>query len=154
MVHFGVNKMLSDGAIIGNYQTAIFFGIKSYHKYALENMQPNHLNVALPPVEISLNKYNISQAQTAILDAYRYDQPDSIYKVQKSPQWSLMHNGISKFSTEYNGVCLRGINDKNEPVNVPYCLSKMRGGVNAFETGKMFSFRSGHLVCMNMIAPS
>ena len=124
--------------------------------YALENVQSNHPHVALPPpVEISLNKHNISQAQTAILDAYRYDQPDSIYKViQKSPYWSLMHDGISKFSTEYNGVYLRGINDKNEPVNILYCLSKMRGGVNAFDTGKLFSFRSDHLICINMITPS
>ena len=64
-----------------------------------------------------------------------------------------MHDGISKSSTEYNGVDLSGINDKNEPVNVPYCLSKIKG-VNAFDTGKLFSFRSDHLVCMNMIAPS
>ena len=54
----------------------IILGIKSYHKHALENVQSNHPNVALaPPVEISLNKHNISQAQTVILDAYRYDQP-------------------------------------------------------------------------------
>ena len=134
----------------------IFLGIKSYHKYALENVQSNHPNVALPPpVEISLNKHNISQAQTAILDAYRYDQPDSIYKVvQKSSYWSLMHDRISKFTTEYNGDYLRGINDKNEPTNVPYCLSKMRRGDNAFDTGKLFTFRSDHLVCVNMIAPS
>ena len=118
-------------------------------------MQSNHPNVILPPpVEVSLNKHNISQAQTAILDAYRYDQPDSIYKViQKSPYWSLMHDGISKFSTEYNGVYLRGMNDKNEPVTIPYCLSKMRG-VNTFDTGKLFSFRSDQLICINMIAPS
>ena len=134
----------------------IFLGIKSYHKYALENVQSNHPNVTLrPPVEISLNKHNISQAQTAILDAYRYDQPDSIYKVvQKSPYWSLMHDRIRKFTTEYNGDYLRGINDKNEPTNVPYCLSKMRRGDNAFDTGKLFTFRSDHLVCVNMIAPS
>ena len=119
-------------------------------------MQSNHPNVILPPpVEVSLNKHNISQAQTAILDAYRYDQPDSIYKViQKSPYWSLMHDGISKFSTEYNGVYLRGINDKKEPVNILYCLSKMRGGVNAFDTGKLSRFRSDRLICINMIAPS
>ena len=117
--------------------------------YALENVQSNHPHVALPPpVEISLNKHNISQAQTAILDAYRYDQPDSIYKViQKSPYWSLIQNGISRFSPEYSGEL------KNEPVNIPYCLSKMRG-VNASDTGKLFSFGSDHLICINMIAPS
>ena len=65
-----------------------------------------------------------------------------------------MHNGISKFSTEYNGIYLREINDKNKPVNVPYCMSKMRGGVNAYDTGKLFSFRSDHLVCMNMVVSS
>ena len=119
-------------------------------------MQSNHPNVILPPpVEVSLNKHNISQAQTAILDAYRYDQPDSIYKViQKSPYWLLMHDGISKFSTEYNGVYLRRIEHKNQSVNIPYCFSKLRGGVNAFGTGKLFIFRSDHLICINMIAPS
>ena len=64
-----------------------------------------------------------------------------------------MHNGIDKFSTECNGVYLRGINNKNEQVNIPYCLSKMRG-VNAFDTGKLFSFRSDHIIYIRMIAPS
>ena len=65
-----------------------------------------------------------------------------------------MQDGFSKFSTKYNEVYLRGINDKNEPVNIPYYLSKMRGGVNASDSGKLFSFRSDRLICINMIAPS
>ena len=63
-----------------------------------------------------------------------------------------MHDGISKFSTEYNGVYLRRIEHKNQSVNIPYCFSKLRGGVNAFGTGKLFIFRSDHLICINMIA--
>ena len=27
-------------------------------------------------------------------------------------------------------------------------------GVNAFDTGKLFSFRNDHIICINMIAPS
>ena len=42
---------------------------------------------------------------------------------------------------------------QNVPVNIPYCLSQMRG-VNAFDTGKLFSFRNDHNICINMIATS
>lgn len=115
--------------------------MKSYHKYALDIVKSNHPHVAIPaPVEVTLNEHNIFKVQEAILNAYRHDQQDSLYKtMQKSPHWSLMHDGISKFGTEFNGVYLRGIDGNNEPISVPFCLSKMKGGVNAYDTG---NFRS------------
>lgn len=128
-------------------------GIKSYHQFAKDELQSNHPKAALPPpVEISLNKHNIKHAQTAILDAYRYDQEDSIHQVvKKSPYWSLMHDGISKFSTEYNGVYVRGIDESNEPVNVPYCLTKMKGGVDAYDTGKKKQILCDALFTSNLL---
>ena len=46
----------------------------------------------------------------------------------------MMHDGIVKFSTEYNGVFLHGVNmETYEPIFLPYRLQKMRGGVNAYD---------------------
>ena len=43
-----------------------------------------------------------------------------------------MHNGISKFSTEFNGVFLRGINEHNNPINFLFSFTKVNGDLNAF----------------------
>ena len=73
-----------------------------------------------PPVEASGNKNNISIMERAILDAY-VGKDDSLFSLpKKSPFWGIMHDGIVKFSTEYNGVFLRGVNmDTYEPIFLP-----------------------------------
>ena len=87
-----------------------------------------------PPVEVALNKDNIIKAQEAILNAYRFDNPSSLTnQIKKSPFYSLMHDGISNFSAEFNGVYLKGIDSKNKPFSVPHCLTLMNGGVNVFD---------------------
>ena len=74
--------------------------------------------------------------EKAILDVYKENTNSPYDKIQKSPYWGIMHDGIAKFSKEFNGVYMRGINDDFEPFNVPYCLSRMEGGVNGFDLGK------------------
>ena len=52
--------------------------------------------------------------------------------MQKSPLWSLMHDGITKFGTEYHIV---------------YCLSMMKGRVTDIDTGNFFvSYDANFLV--------
>ena len=90
----------------------------------------------IPPViKVQLNSHNITRAEKAILDAYRYDDEKSIFiKFEKTPYYSLMHDGISKFGHELNGVYMRGIDDDCVPFSLPYCLNKMRGGVTGVDT--------------------
>ena len=72
---------------------------------------------------------------------YRYDEPNSSYEsIRESPYWGSQHDKISKFSTEFCGVCIRGITNILEPIHVPYSLKKMKGGVDGFGTGKNLLF--------------
>ena len=54
--------------------------------------------------------------------------------IKLHPFGQLLTYGISKFSTEYNGVVLRGVNQQLEPFHVTYGLRKMKGGVDAHDT--------------------
>ena len=49
-----------------------------------------------------------------------------------------MRDGISNFCNEFNGVYLCGINEQNHLFDVPYCLSKINGGVGSFDLGENF----------------
>ena len=65
----------------------------------------------------------------------RYDNSNSIYQeLWESPFWSLYHDNISTFNTEYSGIMTRGIDSSWNPLNVPYALQQMKGGVTAFDT--------------------
>ena len=88
-----------------------------------------------PVIKVQLNSHNITRAKKAILDAYRHHDGKLIYrKFEKTPYYSLMHNGISKFGHELNGVYMRGIDDDCVPFSLPYCLNKMRGGATGVDT--------------------
>ena len=96
MVHTGVNKCLLNYAILENYETA-FNAVGSYHQFITTSNLPGFEDVELkPPVEISVNKNNISVMEKAILDVYvqKEDSPYNILK--KSPFWGIMHDGIVK----------------------------------------------------------
>ena len=79
-----------------------------------------HPSVILPPpIKVLLNGHNIIKAQ--ILDVYRYNNSSSVYtKFTTTPFFSVMHDGITKFATKYNGVLLRAIDENNDPFVVPY----------------------------------
>ena len=78
----------------------------------------------LPPaIGISLNGHNISSAQKAVLDGHRYDNPLSeLNMLKKSPFWTLEHDNIAKFGTEYSGILLRGIEADLQPLHVRFAL--------------------------------
>ena len=135
VVHTGCKKMTSNVATIENYEAAIS-GIQLHYEYYKTYLGTAYPGALIPaPVKLALNTHNINDVQRAILDAYRFDEKTSICEtMRKSPFWSLMHDGISKFGTEFNGVCLRGIDDEYDPIAVPFILQQMKGGVNAFDT--------------------
>ena len=55
-----------------------------------------------------------------------------------------MHDGISKFSKEYNGIYVRGLNLSSTPFNVPMELRKMKGSVDAHNLAQdLIDFISG-----------
>ena len=109
MVHLGVNKCLSNESILENYHTAMH-GMKAWQRFCnnhLENepssSSSNSSSPHLIPPAVQLNKNNIPQAEKAI-QGYKSD-PNSIYSVlNKSSFWGFMHDGISKFTKEYNGI--------------------------------------------------
>ena len=131
MVHNGVNQMISQRAVIQNYEK-VYEGLLSYHDFpvGLIGKQPG---VSIPPpVKVQLNEHNID-AERAILNAYMNDANSLHAKLKRSPVWSLMHDSISKFSTEYSGVYLKGIGEDLNPFDVPFCLTKLKGGVTAYD---------------------
>ena len=122
IIHTGLNKCLSNEAILENYGTAMR-GMKDYHKFVNTTATSSLSNVTVaPPVEVAVNKNNTDLMGKSILTAYRSDD-DSLYKqIEKFKFWGLMHDGISKFSHEFNGVYLGGVDDNFAPFNVPFSL--------------------------------
>ena len=86
-----------------------------------------------PPVKVQFNEHNIIDVERAILNAYRNDANSVHAKLKRSPVWSLMHDGISKFTTEYNGVYLKGIDEDLNPFDLPFCLTELKGGVTVYD---------------------
>ena len=51
-------------------------------------------------------------------------------RIKISKFWGLMHGGISKFCTEYNGILLQSYDDETFQPLLPFRLMKMNRGVN------------------------
>ena len=86
----------------------------------------------MAPQHCCLDKNNIKY-EKAILKAYKKN-PDSKYSIiKKAPYWSIMHDGIQKFSIEYNSMLQTISPETYDLVLVPFRLMKMHGGVNAYD---------------------
>ena len=118
--------------------------MQTYHNHIVTSAKSGiSRNQLVPPPEVCLNNKNINIMEKAILDVYKNKTPGSLYEqIKTSPFWGIMHDDISKFSTEYNGVFLRGIDEGNDPFKVPYLLNKMKGGVNSYDLGKFISYKN------------
>ena len=135
-VHSGVNKCLSESAIIEIYNTA-YKGIYNHHLVQEKSYKelyglPKEKTI-MTPQKCCLDKNNIKY-EKAILKAYKKN-PDSKYStIKKAPYWGIMHDGIQNFSSEYNSMLLQTINPETyDLVLVPFRLMKMHGGVNAYD---------------------
>ena len=113
VVHGGVNKCLSESAIIEMYNTT-YRGIYDHHLVQKESYKDLYglpkEKIIMAPQQCCLDKNNIIKYEKAILKAYKKN-PDSNYSIiKKAPYWGIMHDGIQKFSIEYNGMLLQTIN--------------------------------------------
>ena len=99
--------------------------MKQYHEF-VTNAKRSNAELA-PPVEVAI-KNNVGKVKKAILNEYHHDTPELPYRtIKASSYWGFMHDGISKFGKEFNGLYIRGIDESYEPINIPYHLSKMKG---------------------------
>ena len=95
-----------------------------------------------PPVEVARNRNNVAEAEKAILNAYSHDTLKLPYRtIKASPHWGFMHDGISKFGKKFDGFYIHGSDEIYDPINVPYHLSKMKGGVSGFDLGLYLFFK-------------
>ena len=121
--HTGCIKMNSNIASIEHYETVIS-GMQMYFKHA-EDVKSKLSTSKINATNQLHLKHNIVDFQLAILNAYLYDCADNIFsQMRPSPFWSLIHDGISKFGIEFNGVCIRTLGGKNEHISVPYCIRR------------------------------
>ena len=108
--------------------------MQHYHEF-VTNAKGSNAEHA-PPVEVVINNNNVREVEKVILHAYHHDTPESPYRtIKTSPYWGFMHDGISKFGKEFNGLYIHEIDENYEPINVLYHLSKMKGGVTGFDLG-------------------
>ena len=104
--------------------------MKCYHDFLVQSQGMDE-NLS-PPVEVAVNRNNISVMEKAILEVHKME-PNSVYgRIHKSPYRGIMHDGITKYSTELNGVYLRGIDENFNPFTGPYCLTKVPGGLDGY----------------------
>ena len=88
------------------------------------------------------------KVERAILEVHKRDEKSLYSVVKKSPFWGIMHDQITKFQKELNGIAVRGIHtrkDANAPITTPISLKQMKGGVNAYDVGKSFLYSFGIL---------
>lgn len=82
-----------------------------------------------------MNPHNITTVQNAVLDAYKNgDQPNNPYKIFKSYKgkyFSIIHDGIQKFSKELLQVYTQTATTESKSIeiviNVPWCLHQVNG---------------------------
>ena len=88
----------------------------------------------MAPQQCCLDKNNIIKYEKASLKAYKKNPDSKYFIIKKASYWGIMHDGIQKFSIEYNGMLLQTINPETyDLVLVPFRLIKMHGGVNVYD---------------------
>ena len=114
-------------------------GWKVWHTKCVRSWsQTDSNNVLICPPEIAINRNNITKVERAILEVHKRDEESLFSIIEQSPFWGIMHDGITKFQKEFNGVAVLGIRtrgDANARVTTAYALPQLEGGVNAHDIG-------------------
>ena len=97
-VHRGANKAISHQTTIEMHGCG-YEGQLAYYEDVKVYLSDTYPAAEIHPViKVQLNFQNITRAEKAILDAYRYDDEKSIFrKFKKAPYYTLIYDGISKF---------------------------------------------------------
>ena len=106
-------------------------GVKGYHNTALGHVSINGKKIKAPP-KIKLNDNNIATLQRAVCDVFTEstDSPNGALRKPYGKYYSIMHDGIQKFSRELNGVFIRTVqldDDGVKIINIPWKLSEIPG---------------------------
>ena len=136
IVHAGVNKLISNSVTIEMYD-AVIESVRKYHSTVLAVVETNNPKIAPPPKAV-LNKDNIHVAQSALLKSYQNDtgqtNPYQDVKRYYGKFYSLMHDGIQKFTKELYGADVRRLSSSTTSTIsiVPWSLTEIpRGSLNA-----------------------
>ena len=63
------------------------------------------------------------------MKVYERNYESKYAKIKRSRFWGIMHDGIQKFCTEYNGMMIQSYDPDNfKPLLVPFWLMQMKGG--------------------------
>ena len=127
----GCQKMVSQRASLTFYET-VMKGVKGYHNTALGHVSINGKKIKAQP-KIKLNDNNIATLQHAVCDVFTEstDSPNGALRKPYGKYYSIMHDGIQKFSRELNGVFIRTVqldDDGVKIINIPWKLSEIPGG--------------------------
>ena len=127
----GCQKMVSQASSITYYNT-VMKGMKGAHEVIFGRMTLNGRKIKGIP-KLSLNENNVNVMQHSILNAYTSldISPNETLRQPYGKYYSIMHDGIQKFSRELNGVHLRTVkfdDDGVDVVIVPWKLTEIPGG--------------------------
>ena len=106
--------------------------IQEYHNIVLPDITVDN-KILCPPPKVSVNKDNINIPLDALLRSFQNStstsNPYNCLLQQESGKWySLMHDGIQKFSKELNGVMVRTLTEEFDISTVPWRLVEIPGG--------------------------
>lgn len=130
----GARKTLSNVATVELYETSLK-SVRKYHKAKLADIEIDGKKFR-PPVRVLLNCHNIPRAQKQLCVAYKTLEIPT--KVNKAPYhslkdtngqyYSIMNDGIQKFTKEFNGVFVRTVDVDINIKNLAWSLDKIPGG--------------------------
>ena len=125
------------------FNESVVQGVKGYHNTVLKDVAVNKWKV-VPPPKVLLDYNNIPKYEKALLTSYRESpDPQNPYFIMKNGShakyYTLMHDGIQKFSHELNGSYRRTVNieDDIEVKNVPWALTEIPG--RSMNTAKLMT---------------
>ena len=136
IVHSGVNKRLSEAAVIEQYEVA-YAGIAEHHAVQQRQLQDKYAgitnNITIEkPQKCCLDDNNIFKYEKSILSAYQTDPNGKYGLVKSSKFWGIMHDGIMKSNNEYNGMYISSVSPETFKLElVPFRLMQMKAGVDA-----------------------
>ena len=145
----GANKNLCQEATMNIYDESLN-AMRRYHKLKLGDIEIEGKKFT-PPVKVKLHDKNISRIQQGIVAAYKnLDVPTPLNQapfaaLKNGPFgkfYSIMNDGIQKFSTEFNGVFLRTIDTDFDITNLPWALTQIPGKVVFFTFFFFFSINN------------
>ena len=134
-VYTGVLKQISNNASIAFYNS-VLQSVRDYHKTVLAGVEIHKCKL-VPIPKVLLNVNNITIVQNAILENIKTVinqiilNPYRILKSYKGKYFSIMHDGIHKFSKELPGTFIQTAttaSKSTEIVNVSWRLNQVHGG--------------------------